>query len=78
MFHPFEELIEIRDFIAERRKAHWHPSRLDSHAFEILELRKNGATASEIQRWLRKKKRIVVALSTVTRWLDKNEKNRQS
>ena len=46
-------------------------SRLDRYRVEILALKHHGASAAEIQRWLRQK-RICVVLTTVTRWLEKN------
>lgn len=47
-------------------------SRLDKYTYELLALFRSGATAAELQRWLRKNKRVKVAHSTVLRWLEKN------
>lgn len=46
-------------------------SRLDRYKFELLELKKAGASNAELQRFLRGK-RIKVAHSTVSRWLINN------
>lgn len=47
-------------------------SRLDKYKYQLLELKQAGATSAELQRWLRSNKRIKVAHSTVTRWLEKH------
>ncbi|CAM3967627.1 hypothetical protein [Vibrio aerogenes] len=47
-------------------------SRLDKYQFQLLELHRAGATAAEIQRWLRANKRCSVVHSTVQRWLKKH------
>ena len=53
------------------RKPRFSRSRLDRYAGELLELRKNGVSVAELQRWLRAK-RIKVNWTTVKRWLDKH------
>lgn len=57
----------IRKYSYSRRK-----SRLDKYKFQLLALYSSGATAAELQRWLRQNKRIKIAHSTVLRWLEKN------
>ncbi|EID5629741.1 hypothetical protein ABV825_005128, partial [Escherichia coli] len=52
-------------------KKTYRKSRLDRYTGELLQLYRAGASAAELQRWLREK-RIRVVLSTVTRWLAKN------
>lgn len=47
-------------------------SRLDTYKNELIELHRAGASAAELQRWLRGNKRTKVAHSTVLRWLEKN------
>ena len=47
-------------------------SRLDKYTHQLLDLHQAGATAAELQRWLKANKRIKVAHSTVLRWLEKN------
>lgn len=47
-------------------------SRLDKYTHQLLKLHQSGATAAELQRWLRTNKRIKVAHSTVLRWLEKH------
>lgn len=67
-------LSRIREEKAIRRKrSHYSHSRLDRFNGQILALRAEGASASEIQLWLRKECRTKVVLSTVTRWLAKYE-----
>lgn len=46
-------------------------SRLDRHRAELLALHNAGASAAELQRWLRTH-RISVVHSTVARWLTKH------
>lgn len=53
------------------RQVRYRPSRLDRYTGELLSLYQAGASAAELQRWLRAR-RIKVVLSTVTRWLEKN------
>ena len=74
MFDAVTSLTEIRhekDVIRKHSKI--FKSRLDPFAFEIHSLRKVGARPAEIQFWLRKNCRTKVALTTVTRWLNKHE-----
>ena len=72
-FVPLQTLEELRAERAVRRKTgRLYKSRLDKYAYEILQLRKEGASAAEVQFWL-KQQRICVVLSTVTRWLAKHE-----
>ncbi|MPW28250.1 hypothetical protein F9L16_04455 [Agarivorans sp. B2Z047] len=47
-------------------------SRLDRHANELIQLRDQGNSIAELQRWLRFEKRVKVAHSTVSRWLSAN------
>lgn len=56
------------------RKRHYcqRKSRLDKFTYELLELRRVGASCAELQRFLRTK-RMKVAHSTVQRWLTKHE-----
>lgn len=44
-------------------------SKLDKYKFELLELKKAGASTAELQRWLRSNKRLKVAHSTILRWI---------
>ena len=46
-------------------------SKLDKYKGEVMAMHTTGATAAEIQRWLNTK-RISCALSTVTRYIQKN------
>ena len=47
-------------------------SRLDKYTHQLLALHQAGATAAELQRWLRANKRVKVVHSTVLRWLEKH------
>lgn len=73
----FDAEMIVKQLQAETRQRRKKPyrrnkSRLDRYRMEILALRRHSASASEIQRWLRKK-RVCVVLTTVTRWLEKND-----
>ena len=73
----FDAEMIVKQLQAETRQRRKKPyrrnkSRLDRYRMEILALRRHGASVSEIQRWLRKK-RVCVVLTTVTRWLEKND-----
>lgn len=46
-------------------------SKLDKFKGEVMAMYKNGSSAAEIQRWLQTE-RIRCALSTVTRYIQKN------
>lgn len=73
-FNVQSELLELKSQTQSIRKRSYsaRKSRLDKYKFQLLELYKAGATGAELQRWLRKNKRIKVAHSTVLRWLEKN------
>ena len=45
-------------------------SRLDRHGPELLALRRAGATVARLTRWLHIARNMVVAATTVGRWLD--------
>ncbi|CCW32015.1 hypothetical protein ABLA30_14080 [Xenorhabdus nematophila] len=70
-FDAGKELAALREQTRIIRKKRYRKSRLDRHAGELLQLHQEGASAAELQRWLRAK-RIRVVLSTVTRWLGRN------
>ncbi|MBC8954913.1 hypothetical protein [Xenorhabdus sp. PB62.4] len=70
-FDAGKELAVLREQTRIIRKQRYRKSRLDRYAGELLQLHREGASAAELQRWLRKK-RIRVVLSTVTRWLARN------
>ncbi|EIZ7192468.1 hypothetical protein MOS72_004959 [Salmonella enterica] len=70
-FDACRELATLREQTRTIRKTRYRKSRLDRHSGELLQLHREGASAAELQRWLREK-RIRVVLSTVTRWLEKN------
>ncbi|HIF6447749.1 TPA: hypothetical protein ACX33Y_003870 [Klebsiella pneumoniae] len=73
MFDAKTTVMRLRQETRLRRKRPYrrNQSRLDRFRVEILALKHHGASAAEIQRWLRQK-RICVVLTTVTRWLEKN------
>ncbi|EAN7946107.1 hypothetical protein EOG18_23725 [Salmonella enterica] len=70
-FDAGSELAVLREQTRTIRKTRYRKSRLDRYTGELLLLSREGASAAELQRWLREK-RIRVVLSTVTRWLEKN------
>ena len=70
-FDAAAALAQLREDAAVRRKASYHPSRLDRYAYELLKLLEAGARPVELQRWLRQQ-RCKVALSTVTRWISRH------
>jgi len=53
------------------RKRVYRRSKLDKFRGELITLRREGASATDLQRWL-KQQRIRVTLTTVTRWLEKH------
>ena len=46
-------------------------SRLDRHGPELLALRRAGATVAQLAAWIRDEHGVVVAATTVARWLDR-------
>lgn len=76
-FNVRDELAALREETRIIRKKPYHRSRLDSYTGELSQLYREGASAAELQRWLRKK-RVRVVLSTVTRWLKRNGCIRQA
>lgn len=70
-FDASRELAALREQTRRIRKQRYRKSRLDRYAGELVQLHRKGASAAELQRWLREK-RIRVVLSTVTRWLKNN------
>lgn len=73
MFDAKTIVMTLREETRLRRKRPYrrNQSRLDRYRVEILALKHHGASAVEIQRWLRQK-RVCVVLTTVTRWLEKH------
>lgn len=71
IFDARTELAELRRQTAEIRRRRYTKSRLDRYRGELLQLRRNGASVAELQRWLRDH-RIRVVHSTVARWVTKN------
>lgn len=73
-FNVQSELSALRIQTQSIRKRSYsaRKSRLDKYTYELLTLYRAGATAAELQRWLRKNKRVNVVHSTVLRWLEKH------
>ncbi len=69
-FDTAAELAALQAQTRRIRQVRYRPSRLDRYTGELLSLYQAGASAAELQRWLRPG--IKVVLSTVTRWLEKN------
>lgn len=72
-FDPIAELTALRQQTAAKRRRRYATSRLDRHAGELLRLYRAGASAAELQRWLAGTHRLLVAHSTVTRWLSRQD-----
>ncbi|GKW14024.1 MULTISPECIES: hypothetical protein [Pectobacterium] len=70
-FNVSQELAALQEETRLIRKPRYRKSRLDRYTGELCQLHQAGASAAELQRWLRAK-RIRVVLSTVTRWLDRH------
>lgn len=73
-FDPDKEVAELKkdsELRRKRRKRSYsqRKSKLDKYHAEMEGLRQKGSTIAEITRWLSKRKRFVVAESTVHRWL---------
>ena len=65
------ELTALKTQTQVIRKRRYSRSRLDRYKGELLQLYRAGASAAELQRWLRRQ-RVKVAWSTVYRWLQKH------
>jgi hypothetical protein len=70
-FNVKNELKKLKTQTKDIRVLRYKKSRLELYRGELLSLYKNGASKSELQRWLRTKK-IKVVWSTVSRWIDQN------
>jgi len=70
-FDPDKEVEELKQDSKLRIKRSYsqRKSRLDKYHAEMEGMRQRGSTIAEITRWLSKKKRVIVAESTVHRWL---------
>ena len=53
IFDARTELAELRRQTAEIRRRRYTKSRLDRYRGELIQLRRNGASVAELQRWLR-------------------------
>ena len=71
IFDARTELAELRRQTAEIRRRRYTKSSLDRYRGQLIQLRRNGASVAELQRWLRDH-RIRVVHSTVARWVTKN------
>lgn len=71
-FNAAEEVERLQALRAIQRKpGRFRRSRLDRFAFELLELKRNGARTIDLTLWL-KEQRICVHATTVARWIEKN------
>ena len=77
-FNPAMEVEKLRSETQSRRKRNYshRTSKLDIYKGELLSMYQAGASGAELQRWLRKK-RLKCALSTIHRYLKKNQPNGQ-
>lgn len=67
-FCPANVLREIRQQRQAKRRRRFSRSRLMVHRAELVALKREGASLADIQLWLRRQ-RIVVARSTISRYL---------
>lgn len=74
LFDAKQMLDDLRKLQKKKRKSSYKnkKSRLEKYKSEILELRENGGSIVEVQRFLRQK-RIKVVHSTVSRFIKKYE-----
>lgn len=70
-FDASQELAKIKDYrrVARRKRSRF--SKLMPYRMELVELRRSGATIGDLVLWLRQRKRLRVAASTVSRYLQK-------
>jgi len=68
-FDAVKEVARLKARKKVTRKRVYRRSRLDKYHGELMALKINGATPTDLQTWLRLKN-INVHLTTVTRWLD--------
>lgn len=70
-FDAAAEVAALKKQTAAIRKRSYtqRKSRLDRYHTELMAMHKAGASIAELTRWLRKKKAVKVAESTVNRWL---------
>lgn len=64
------EVERLAKLIKTKRKKPYEVSKLDKFKHEILRLKAEGATLEILQLWL-KEQRIKADLSTISRWLKK-------
>lgn len=70
---PDDELFaQIKQLKKIRRKKPYAKSRLDRYSAELIRFRAAGWTLGDIALHLRTNRRVVVARSTIHRWLEKN------
>ena len=72
-FDPDAALEKAKLLQAANRKVRHRTSMLDRYVYEILEIRKRGATPRQVQLMIEHEFRKRIALSTVCRWLQKHE-----
>jgi len=70
-FDASKELAKIKEFRCITRRKRSRFSKLMPFRKELVELRRAGATIGDLVIWLRKNKRLRVAASTVSRYLQK-------
>jgi len=70
-FDAETEAVRLKAETKTIRSRGYRRSRLDKYTAELITLRHQGVSIAELQRWLRCK-RIKIAWSTVSRWLNKH------
>ncbi len=70
-FDAVNEVAQLKSHKRRIRKRVYRRSKLDTYRGELIALHREGASATDLQRWLQQQ-RIRVTLTTVTRWLAKH------
>jgi len=71
-FNATDELQQIREIITVGKRKKYRKRKLDKYHAEVFLLRSSGATLAEIKHWLRIRKKLKVARSTIHRFLKDN------
>ena len=67
-----KEVVKIKQHTKNIRKVRLRTSKLDPYHDEIISLHREGVTVTEIMRWLKSAKNVVVDWGTVDNWLVKH------
>ncbi len=64
-----KELEQVREILAAGRRKPYRKSKLKKYQTELIQLQQQGASLAELQTWLRKRQKIAVHRSTISRFL---------